>query len=106
MSVILVTDGLLRKSLSLTRSLGKQGHEVWTADRTRFTPSAFSKYCAGALVHPDPAQHPESYAVWLLQTLSSRKFDLFIPSDDHALEVAFEHRDETEALTKCVLPPT
>jgi predicted ATP-grasp superfamily ATP-dependent carboligase len=105
MSAILVTDGLLRKSLSLTRSLGKRGHEVWTADRTRFTPSAFSKYSAGALVNPDPALQPAAYAAWLLQTLSERRYDLFIPSDDHALEVALAHREQLQAITTCLLPP-
>lgn len=105
MASVLITDGLLRKSLSLTRSLGKRGMQVFTADRTRFTPSAFSNYCAGALVHPDPAERPEEYAQWMLQTLRARRFDLLIPSDDHAVEFVLKHRAEVESLTTILLPP-
>lgn len=105
MATVLITDGLLRKSLSLTRSLGKKGLAVDTADRTRFTPSAFSKYCTGALVHPDPTEDREAYHLWMLQTLRKKRYDLLIPSDDHALEFALHHRDEVTALTQCLLPP-
>lgn len=106
MSVILITDGLLRKSLSLTRSLGARGHRVYTADRLRCTPSAFSKYSTGSLKNPDPAKQPQAYAEWLLERLSMQKFDLLIPSDDHALEIVLAHREQVEQLTTCVLPPT
>lgn len=105
MSVVLITDGLLRKSLAMTRSLGKQGLEVWTAERIRMTPAACSRYCAGSLRSPDPAQEPDAYAKWLLDTLRARKFDLLIPSDDHALEIVLQHRAEVNAWTTCVLPP-
>lgn len=105
MASVLITDGLLRKSLSLTRSLGSHGLQAYTVDRTRFTPSAFSKYCAGAQVHPDPTEQPDAYAAWMLKTLRSQHFDLLIPSDDHALEFVLEHRTAVEALTTVLLPP-
>ncbi|PWK14960.1 ATP-grasp domain-containing protein [Tumebacillus permanentifrigoris] len=104
MASVLITDGLLRKSLSLTRSLGSQGLQAYTADRTRFTPSAFSKYSAGAWVHPDPVEQPEAYAQWMFKTLASQRFDLLIPSDDHALEFVLAHRAAVEALTTVLVP--
>ncbi|HEU4963923.1 MAG TPA: ATP-grasp domain-containing protein [Bacilli bacterium] len=105
MANVLVTDGLLRKSLAATRSLGQLGLVVHTADKTRCTPSAFSKHSRKALLSPDSVTETERYADWLLHTLRTGGYQVLFPMDDGALDAVYAHHGEVDSLCACPLPP-
>ncbi|WP_281885343.1 ATP-grasp domain-containing protein [Paenibacillus sp. YYML68] len=102
---VLLTDGLMRKTLSAVRSLGEQGVEVVVADRMRVTSAAFSKYCYRALRYPDPAAAPQLFMSWLLETLEVQRIDVLIPMDDQTMSIVLKHREEIEDRTRVLLPP-
>jgi hypothetical protein len=51
---VLLTNGQLRKTLSVARSLGKKNIEVISAEETHMNLTGFSKYCRKNLVYPSP----------------------------------------------------
>ncbi|MBP1154245.1 MULTISPECIES: ATP-grasp domain-containing protein [unclassified Paenibacillus] len=106
MPTVLLTDALMRKTLSASRSLGMKGVKVIVADTTRCTPAAFSRYSARTVIYPDPVQQPEKFMNWLVQTLRSYSVDVLIPMDDTTMSLAVKHRKELESLCAMVLPPS
>lgn len=105
MDPVFITDGLLRKSLSTVRSLGAKGIPAITADRTRFTPAAFSKYCSRSLTYPDPAEFPEEFYRWLLERLREIQNGVLFPMDDTTMEIVMAHREEVETFARLAVPP-
>lgn len=103
--MIFVTDGLLRKTLSVTRSLGKEGHEVIVGERTALQMSAFSKYCKKHVVYPSPKEQPVQYHEWLLRFLQSEAIDVYIPMDDSSMELAIAYHEELATRCSVLLPP-
>jgi len=75
---VLLTDGLQRKTLVATRSLGRAGYEVWVADDRRASLARSSRYCRRALVSPHPAD--PAYGGWLRSAAAD--VDLVLPMDD------------------------
>jgi predicted ATP-grasp superfamily ATP-dependent carboligase len=104
MSNVLISDALLRKSLTATRSLGSRQLRVYTADKSRLTPSSFSKFSTRSLRSPDPLIEPNEYWLWLKETIQLYRIDVFFPMDDGTLGIALAHRDELEKICHCVLP--
>ncbi|MCR4440819.1 MAG: ATP-grasp domain-containing protein [Peptococcaceae bacterium] len=102
---ILVTDGQPRMTLAVVRSLGKKGLEVLAAEKTRFAPALYSKYCSRSLVYPDPKKYPGEFFNWLVESLQKYRCDACMPVDDAALEVVMERREEVEKICHFVLPP-
>ncbi len=102
----LVTDGLLRKSLAIARSLGSRGIAMHVGETTRMNPAAFSRYTVRKHRYPHPGRQPDAYTEWLVDTLKRYSIDLYIPADDAAMEHAVRHRAELEPLCQMQLPPT
>lgn len=100
---VLLTNGQLRKTLSATRSLGKKGIRIIVADKTRFTPAGFSKYCDISLVHPDPTSRELEFLNWLEQTILAHRCDVLFPMDDDVLQVVMKH-PELRELCKIPVP--
>ncbi len=82
---ILTTDGQLRKTLTVVRSLGAAGHEVWVAEDTPIALARFSHWAAGALVSP-PLGDVDRLADWLGQAVRTQGIDLVMPMDDESTE--------------------
>lgn len=106
MKNILVTNGLLRKTLSITRSLGKKGLNIYVSEVTYFNPSSFSKYCKGFIKCPDPLTDKDAYYTWLKKTIINFRIDVFFPTDDAPLNITIKNRIELEKLCKLAIPST
>jgi len=91
MKSILLTNAQLRKTLAVVRSLGSKHIPVYVTETTRCNPAAFSKYCAGQIVGPDPNQSAEIYATWLAETVSSKAIQVLFPMDDNTMNAVMEH---------------
>lgn len=77
--------------MAAVRSLGRQGIPVATADTTRLTPAAFSKYCKKSFLSPKPADEPSLYAEWLearLNDLAKEGGAVLLPMDDATTQMA------------------
>ncbi|HEX7055754.1 MAG TPA: ATP-grasp domain-containing protein [Bacilli bacterium] len=104
MNSVLLTDGQLRKTLAAVRSLGKKGVPAYVAETTRCNISAFSRYCKGNLLSPDPAKHSRAYAEWLAETMARKQIDILFPMDDRALAAVMKHADLFANGPRMVLP--
>ncbi len=78
---VLVTDAEFKNSLSVIRNLGQHGVEVIAAAPTRLAQGFFSRFCAGRLIHPPPANEP-AFLAWLLDTIQTRRADVVMPIGD------------------------
>lgn len=101
---ILVTNGLLNKTLAVVRSLGKQNFRVLVAEKTRIHVSGYSKYAHKSLVYPDPVQFKAAFLEWLKRTIRQEKVDLVLPTDDDPLKVIVTHQEELSTLTSLIVP--
>ena len=55
--MILVTDGQMRQTLAVIRSLGKKGIKVMVGDSERISMGFFSKYTYKYIIYPDPVEN-------------------------------------------------
>ncbi len=90
-----MTDGLQRKTLVATRSLGRAGYEPWVADATPFSLARWSRHCRRALVCPKP--EGGGYGDWLRRTAA--QVDLLLPMDDASTAAAIACRGDIAART-------
>ena len=58
---VIVTFARGWQSLAITRSLGKQGIDVYCGEEAPFAPSFFSKYCKGNFRYPSVSKDPEGF---------------------------------------------
>ncbi len=84
MSRALLTDGLQRKTLVATRSLGRAGWQVGVADDRRLSLARWSRHCSEALRSPTPDD--TAYGEWLCA--AARGFDVVLPMDDLSMAAA------------------
>ena len=63
----IVTFGRSWHALAVTRSLGRQGIEVFCGEEARFAPCFFSKYCTGSFQHPSVGEDPEGFVDFLVE---------------------------------------
>ncbi|WP_078409076.1 carboxylate--amine ligase [Priestia abyssalis] len=103
---VFITDGLHRKSLAAVRSLGKKGISVTVGEKTRWNSSAFSKFCRRSFIYPDPEQAPDRFAEWFDTHVEKQRWDVFLPMDDAAVEIALHNRKKWETKCRLVLPPS
>lgn len=106
MAIVLITNGQLRKALAAARSLGKKGIDAIVVEETRFTPTAFSKYCTKALVCPNPQKQPDEFFRYISGIIKEYKCDVFFPMDEDTLAIAIKHRDELSKICRLPVPPT
>jgi len=102
MAGVLVTDGRLRKSLAVTRSLGRAGIACVVTDVMRHYPAAYSRYAQAVRVASDD---PESTVHTWLRILSASGCTALFPMDDEAMTTAVNWQDELQLHTGLLVPP-
>lgn len=105
MPQVLITDGLLRKALAATRSLGSRGVRVIVSECDKPNPAAWSRYASGTRLYPDPVHSPEQFMQWLLNELETSHYDVFMPMDDATMTAAVRWQKDLRVLTHLLVPP-
>ena len=54
-------------ALAITRSLGRQGIEVYCGEEAPFAPCFFSRYCTGNFQYPSVSQDPDGFVDFLAE---------------------------------------
>lgn len=101
----LITDGLLRKTLAATRSLGSRRIDVFVGDTTRLTPAGFSKFSKAALVYPSPGRERRRFLDWLITKGMEHADLVLMPMNDITTQAAFDLEAEHPGLMHMLLPP-
>ncbi len=101
---VLITDGLVRKTLSIVRSLGRRGIEVTVGDITSISISSYSKYCTHSFAYPPPKRDPQGFIDFLLSFLKEDSYDVLFPMDMDAILLVAKHLEEFSKHTKVPIP--
>jgi predicted ATP-grasp superfamily ATP-dependent carboligase len=100
----LVLDAQECHALAGIRSLGRSGVKVVAASHKPDAMGFFSRFCQRRLLAPSPAEQPETFASWLLDTLGAEHYDALLFFGEASANVVARHRDEVQSLTGCPLP--
>ncbi len=99
-----VTDALLRKSVVICQSLGRQGIPVTAGSAVRLSPAFFSRYCRERVIYPDPQQQPEQFVDFMLDYLRQNRHDVFFPADDSTLQLCSRYHEDFMRVTHMPIP--
>ena len=100
MARAIVTFGRSWHALAVTRSLGRQGIEVFCGEEARFAPCFFSRYSKGSFQHPSVSEDPEGFVEFMVEKVKELKPPgdepyVLMPVHKETWLVA-EHRDRFE----------
>ncbi|MEE8600102.1 ATP-grasp domain-containing protein [Euzebya tangerina] len=99
---VLLTDGVIRRTLAATRDLDRNGIATTVAESTRMNISFFSRHCDRRLLHPSVRTDPDGFLEVLEHHLARNHHDCLIPMEQDTLDLILDSRDRVEAHT--VLP--
>lgn len=102
MARILVSDGDSRSALAATRSLIRDGHDVFVAAPHAWSLAGVSRGAHPALLHESALHAPTAYARETAAFVDRTGIDLLLPVSDGAVEALLDHR---EVLPERVLLP-
>lgn len=86
-ATVLVTDGQLRPSLAVVRSLGRAGHRVFVCSTRRRSLAGASRFAAGQTSVPDPLTAPDEYADAVVALTKRWGIDVLLPIAEESLLV-------------------
>ena len=87
MSVI-ITHARVRSALAATRSLGRRGIKVITADYTYPSTSFFSKYSSSYFVYPSYKQAPRQFIECLKHYIQRKGIDVLMPISEETYVIS------------------
>lgn len=117
MKRVLILDASQRSALAVTRSLGRQGVPVFTAEETQGALAGCSKYSKQSFSYPSPRLHPERFIEVLAELVKDQHIDMLLPMTELTTTLLLTHQaafpgtimpfpelDQVEALAnKCTL---
>ncbi|MCP4678470.1 MAG: ATP-grasp domain-containing protein, partial [Deltaproteobacteria bacterium] len=83
------------QALAITRSLGRQGIEVFCGEEAAFAPCSFSKYCTGSFRYPSVSENPEGFLDFMEEKIKELK-----PADSNEPYVLIPVHKETWLFAK------
>lgn len=79
---VLVLDANQRSALAVTRSLGRLGIYIATADQTPTALAGKSHYSKAYFQAPSPAEEPQHFQRWLKETVERHNIDWVFPTTE------------------------
>jgi protein-tyrosine-phosphatase/predicted ATP-grasp superfamily ATP-dependent carboligase len=101
---VLVLGDDNRSCLTIVRSLGRQGLEVWLGPETPDSIVPRSRYVRRTIPMPSTKHRVDEWLDRLEELLSREKMDLVIPCSDHALVPMAQQRARFEPLARLAIP--
>lgn len=99
----LITTANSPKALIATRSLGKKGIDVDTADKQKFALSSLSKYSRNFFYYPSPKNYPQEFISTLISILKKHGQDVLIPVHSEDTYLIAKYKSKLEQITKVPL---
>lgn len=101
---VLLTDGVIRRTLAAVRDLGRHGIQTTVGEETRLNVTYFSRYTHHHFIYPSPRKQPQAFAAALIQYLEQNPHECLFPMEQDTLDIILQHRQEIEALTRLPWP--
>jgi hypothetical protein len=76
---VLVTDGNLRSSLTVVRSLGRAGYRVYVCSSLSRSLAGQSRYAFAQRVVPDPLRRPAAFADAVIALAKELNVEVLLP---------------------------
>ena len=92
MKRVLVLDALQRSALAVTRSLGRHGVPVITADETTSALAGCSRFSAGYFSYPSPRLHPGEFISCVAELASSQDIHIILPMTELTTMLLLQNR--------------
>ncbi len=95
----LVLDAAQRSALAVTRSLGRAGLHVTTAEAAPEALAGHSCYARGHLESPCPQMAPKAYVSWLAKVMAERSFNFVVPVTEVTSQLLLNCKEELSGLS-------
>jgi predicted ATP-grasp superfamily ATP-dependent carboligase len=95
---VLILDANERSALAATRSLGRRGVPVITADATRTTLAGASRYCRGSFVYPSPYRTAARFLDVVRAEATARGIRVILPMTEVTTHLLVRHRADLPGL--------
>ena len=89
---VLVLDANQRSALAVTRSLGKKGIEILTAEETPTALASSSKYSRQHFTYPSPGVNPGQFIDYLCTLTKEQHIDILLPMTELTTELLIMHK--------------
>lgn len=89
---VLVLDAAQRSALAATRSLGRAGYRILTADCMAETLAGASCYSTCSLIYPDPYSAPMAFLDWMQARVAAGGIDVVLPMTEVTTDLMVRHR--------------
>ena len=93
MKRVLVLDANQRSALAVTRSLGKKGVPVFTAEESSNALAGASRYSHQYLEYPSPRQLPDQFVDVLSKLVKQHRVDILMPMTELTTELLLSHEN-------------
>ena len=90
----LVLDASQRSALAVTRSLGKHGVPVFTAEEESGALAGCSRHSKQFFSYPSPRLHPQHFIEVLAELVRSQHIDILLPMTELTTILLLTHKDE------------
>jgi len=92
MKRVLVLDANQRSALAVTRSLGKQGIEVFTAEETTTALAGCSRFSKQYFTYPSPKQNTNQFIKTLINLVTTQHIDILLPMTELTTMLLLMHQ--------------
>jgi predicted ATP-grasp superfamily ATP-dependent carboligase len=93
MKRVLVLDAAQRSALAVTRSLGKHGIEVFTAEETDRALAGCSRHSVGVFTYPSPRLQPDLFIEFLAGIVRERQIEVLLPMTELTTALLLAHQN-------------
>jgi predicted ATP-grasp superfamily ATP-dependent carboligase len=102
---VLVPDATNRPALTVIRSLGRQGCELFAGSPTTWSLGSASRYASAVVIHPNPSSDPRGFVEALVEPLVLHDIGVIMPAADVTASALLEYRGLLPPSVQLVLPP-
>ena len=95
---VLILDANQRSALAATRSLGRRGVPVVTADDTPETLAGASRYCRESFVYPSPYRAPARFLAVVSAEAAARRIRTLLPMSEVTTHLLLRHRADLSGI--------
>ena len=92
MKRVLVLDAALRSALAVTRSLGRRGVAVYTAEESEQAPAGCSRHSQGYFTYPSPRRQPDRFIEALTLFIKEQQVGILLPMTELTTTLLLTHR--------------
>ena len=92
MKRVLVLDANQRCALAVTRSLGRRGIYIITAEETPFALASTSRFSQQHIIYPSPKAHPLKFIKFLSEYVKDQHIDILLPMTELTTMLLSRHK--------------